>query len=112
MKSVANDIGLAYLARKTVVRLTLVSLAPLLTIELYLLLCEYNKLELAFVSIAIFLLKRALSCLGNPFSFDVFGYNILLNSRRVIFLILVDVGLDDVVLLPFIYSILSNKVLN
>ena len=60
MTLVSNDIILDFLAWNILVRLILVSLETLLTVGLCLLLYEYNKLELAFVSITIFSLERAL----------------------------------------------------
>ena len=60
MTSVSNDIILDFLAWNIVVRLILVSLETLLTFGLCLLLYEYNKLELAFVSIIISSLERVL----------------------------------------------------
>ena len=87
-------------------------LAVFLIIELCFLLCEYNKLEVAFVTITRFSLELALFYLINLFTFDVCGFNILLNSLLVIFLILIHLFLYDVVLLSFLYSLLSNKVLD
>ena len=108
----ANDIGLFFLEWMTLVLLVIVSLAAFLTIELCFLLCEYNKIELAFVLIATFLLKFSLSFLINPFLFYVCGFNILLNSLLVIFLILIYLVLYDVVLLSFVCPFFSNKVLD
>ena len=108
----ANDIGLSFLAWKTLVLLAIVSLAAFLTIELCFLLCEYNKLELAFVAVARFSLELVLSFLINPFSFDAYGFNTLLSSLLFIFLILVDLVLYDVALLSFMYLLFSNKVLD
>ena len=87
-------------------------LAVFLIIELCFLLCEYNKLEVAFVTITRFSLELALFYLINFFTFDVCGFNILLNSLLVIFLILIHLFLYDVVLLSFLYPLLSNKVLD
>ena len=87
-------------------------LAAFLIIELWFLLCEYNKLEVAFVTITRFSLELALFYLINLFTFDVCGFNILLNSLLVIFLILIHLFLYDVVLLSILFPLFSNKVLD
>ena len=87
-------------------------LEAFLIIELCFLLCEYNKLEVAFVTITKFSLELALFYSINIFLFDMYGFNILLNSLLVIFLILIHLFLYDVVLLSFLYPLLSNKVLD
>ena len=87
-------------------------LEAFLIIELCFLLCEYNKLEVAFVTITKFSLELALFYSINIFLFDMYGFNILLNSLLVIFLILIHLFLYDVVLLSFVYPLFSNKVLD
>ena len=108
----ANDTGLLLFAWKPEVLLFMVSLATFLTDELVFLLYQYSKLKISLLRVAIFSLETSLLFIFNPLSFDIYGFDTLLDVLIFRCLMIIELSWVDVVLLIFVSQFFSNRLLD